>query len=215
MPHVLANSADYSVKFGKSIDRGLEGQKAFPFIYTFINSTDDPWKPVAAGTQPSLACIGPAIGPGATVQWPVRLDPDHNYKLISIKYTVYYWDTRDLWYRWNDLDDTGQLELGNCDVDEEHNYSTKLSRFIRITLSFQGSGSRIIYGGMDPNSIVSGTGRFPLTLEVMQGYDYGYAQVRTPYLLPREGVMIFDITNTHDVKTLTVGAAIYGLKVRI
>jgi hypothetical protein len=54
-----------------------------------------------------------------------------------------------------------------------------------------------------------------MPLDVLQGSDFANGQVRTPVLLPREGQVILDITNTHPTYTLVVGGALFGMKVRV
>lgn len=208
---MVPTTRDFSVKFGRTHELGLESQKAFPFVYTFINSNDDAW--AASAGQPSMAHIGPLVPAGQTVSKNVLLDPDYNFKLLAIKYTAYYWNSRSSYYEWyenavaTEETDPDFLKIG-----------TPLSRYVRISLSLQGSGSTILYGGPHNNPVIpaaSVNGRLPLPLEAAQGYDSGHYTLRTPYLLPREAIMVFDITNDHATKNLYVGAAIYGMKIRI
>jgi hypothetical protein len=97
-------------------------------------------------------------------------------------------------------------------------YGTPLAHFIKVALSFQGSGSKMLYGGQDSGAVVNPhgvNGRIPLPIDVIQGYEYGFLTTKTPYLLPRQGIMSFDVYNYHHTKDLVVGAAIYGLKIRM
>ncbi len=129
---------------------------------------------------------------------------------------------------WVDVDGDTFISDGlNPDMD---NQATSLNRYIKMTLSLLGSGSTVLYGGKVPypdeyrfNRITGGTvandyrvnDNIPLPLDVLQGYDSGVLTMRTPYLLPRQGIMSFDIYNFHHTKDITVGAAIYGMKVRV
>jgi hypothetical protein len=49
----------------------------------------------------------------------------------------------------------------------------------------------------------------------MQGYEYGYQALRCEYLLPMQGVLSFEFTNTHPAKELLVTAMLYGMKIRL
>jgi hypothetical protein len=206
---------------------GLEGQKAFPFIYTFVNHSDDPWVKSQMGLA-NLNCLGPVVPamangiPGAkTIN--VMLDPDYNFKLLDIRYSVYKYlgGQRGTNYYWYIAPATPAFLTNQADALENDNIAWKgepLSNYIRITLSYAGSGnSAIQYGGphMTPYTpAYDVNGRFPVPLETIQGYDYGVLTTRTPCLLPRQGCMVFDITNdsSYDV---VVAAAIYGMKIRV
>jgi hypothetical protein len=204
----MTTTKDFAVKFGRHPDMGLEGQQAFPFIYTFVNHNDDP------GDPPTLACIGPLVQAGKTITHNVLLDPDYNFKLLWIRYTTYlYSESTASWYA-NVPTAPGAVQDG---MDPDMNWlGDPLLRYIKMTLSFQGSGSTVLYGGLNTQALVSGSGksRIPVPLDIMQGYDYGALAVRTPYLLPRQGHMVFEITNSSDYD-LYVGAAIYGMKIRL
>jgi hypothetical protein len=200
---------DFAVKFGRDPSLGLEGQRAFPFIYTFVHHNDDTWKPVTPLEQPSLSCIGPTVPANSVIQHNVVLDPDHNFKLLSIKYTCYKWVVGVA--RWYTV-----ISAVNSDgMDQDMDFvGTPLHKFVGITLSFQGSGnSAILYGGPDTGPIYASR-RIPLPLDAIQGYEYGFLTTRTPYLLPRQGIMSFEITNTSPYDVV-VGAAIYGMKIRV
>jgi len=212
----IPTTRDFSVKFGRGHDLGLEGQKAFPFIYTFVNHNDDTWTANAAPL--SLANLGPTIPANSRKDINVRLDQDYNFKLLAIKYSVYWssyeppnggpGSTTFSWYENGpaatpvDGLDPGMMLVG-----------TPLTRYIAITLSVQGSGSQTIYGGVDPGPLKGY--RVPVPLTCIEGYDYGFYTVRTPRLLPMQGIMAFEVTNSHPRKDLVVAAAIYGMKVRI
>jgi hypothetical protein len=203
---------DFSVKFGRDPYFGLEKQKAFPFIYTLVNHNDDTWAPVAAGQTSSLSCLGPTIPASSTRNHNVVLDPDYNFKLIAIRYSCYkitddvppqFW-----WY-------TLISALCSDGMDQDMDWvGTPLVKYVDMTVSFQGcNNSAYLYGGPDCGPIYAGA-RVPLPLDVVEGYEYGFLTTRTPYLLPRQGVMTFEITNrwTADV---VVAAAIYGMKIRV
>lgn len=54
----------------------------------------------------------------------------------------------------------------------------------------------------------------PIEMTAMQGNEYGYGQEATPYLLPQNGMLKFEITNFSPLDVV-VAAAIYGLKVKL
>lgn len=210
----VQTQADYAVRFNQDPFMGLDGPKAFPFIYTFINRNDDTWSPVAASVQGSLSCIGPVIPANTTRVHPVILDSDYNFKILNIKYTCYKWvdDPNGIpgYYRWYTVI-SGTISEGMTPGMDL--VGTPLYRYISMSLYFQGSGAEILYGG--PNvSALSGV-RFPIPIECMQGYEYGMYAIRTPRLLPRQGAMIFEITNTHPTYDIIVGAAITGMKIKV
>lgn len=218
----IPTTRDFGVKFGRGQDLGLEGQRAFPFIYTFVNHNDDPWRPGYSGAT-NLNCLGPVVPAQSTVTQNVILDQDYNFKLLAIKYSVYgnaYRTNPKHWYE-NTLTSQGAPLGYSYGLDPDENvFGTSLHRYISITLSVQGSGSATLYGGIDTGAL--GGQRVPVPLECMQGYDYGFYRVRTPRLLPMQGTMVFEITNTRALtidqqsnNALVVAALIYGMKVRV
>lgn len=207
----LYHNENYAVRFGESVDMGKGTQKAFPFIYNFIPSDKDEWESVkAAATAANLTGIGPTVPSGGTIQHPVTLDPDYNFKLLWIKYTAYWFDPEAEIYVWYE-------PIGGW-TDEQGDYQTKIGtplvNSLRIKLSAYGPDSRILYGDFDMQA-ASANAINPAPVEALQGYDFGWGQLRTPYLLPREGLLMFEITNEHAIKDLVVGAAIYGMKIRL
>lgn len=203
----MQKTEDFAVKFGRDPSCGLEGQKAFPFIYTFVNHSDDPWEPGQAGLT-NLNNIGPVIPAGGSKLINVLLDADYNFKLLAIRYTVYAY-TRSYYY-WFDAQ---QALISGGMMDGDDWPADTLWKYVDVTLSFQGSGSNILYGGPECGALLNGQ-RVPLHLDVIQGFDYGFLTTRTPYLLPRQGVMVFELTNRKPVDVV-VGAAIYGMKIRV
>lgn len=338
--------ADYGVKFGRQPDMGLEGQKAFPFIYTFVNRNDEPAAYDAAVNSGNAGAInlssigvliparGSGIEPasGSTKTVNILLDPDYNFKLLSIKFSVYYYDSQTSRYSWFDnanptrmgtsFDNTAALpvspnpgdtytarvtangwtignvyrwvntatlpatsyswvditsvstaavfdntvatpaapktgdtytalvtangwtanstyqwngtawvDVSSVTLQSDGNdpdtpwVGTSYANYVRMSLYIQGSGSTTLFGGPSMNPAVKNTlaydspgdinGRAPVPLMLTQGYDYGFYAVRRPYLIPRQAVMSFDVTNDHPSYSLIVAAAIYGMKVRI
>jgi hypothetical protein len=118
----------------------------------------------------------------------------------------------DMYYIWYEPI-TGWIE----DLGDYQNYiGTPLSRFISVSVNFR-SDSRYLYGGQNLDSATGrgNNGLVPLPFSVLQGYDYGYGQLTAPYLLPKDGSILFEFTNNHTIKTLRVGGIAYGMKVRL
>jgi hypothetical protein len=221
----MTSTADFAVKFGRQPDMGLEGQKAFPFIYTFINRNDCKWAgPYNLSNQAEAIAnivngIGPLVPAGNHVTVNVLLDPDYNFKLLTIRYSAVYWrhdirltDQYQWFFDQNVTPGVGGVSDGvDPGMDQ---IGTPVHKYISMSLSFQGSGSQMLYGGDNTGPL--GNGRLPIPVEVLEGYpDYGMLSVRTPRLLPRQGIMTFDIYNTHPTQDIVVGALIYGMKVRL
>jgi len=114
-------------------------------------------------------------------------------------------------------ENVGPQQTDGLDPDM-NKIGTPLSNFISMTLSFSGSQAQILYGGDDCGPLPRlklGSRREPIPVSSVQGYDYGFLALRTPKLLTQQACLIFDITNTHPTKDLVVGAAIYGMKIRM
>jgi hypothetical protein len=200
---------DYSVQFGLSVFNDAEDEKSFPYIYTLVNHNDDPWVPNSSPL--SLANIGPIVKAGQKRTIPVVLDADNIFKLINIRYTAYYYN-RSVYQWYENARATNVSDGLPLDTDK---IGTPLHHYLSISLSFPSSGGYHLYGGDDPCPILSGKALIPLEAELVQGGEYGLFVARTPYLLPQSATLNFEVTNNHPSFDLTVGAAIYGLKVRV
>lgn len=224
----VPKTKDFAVKFGRQPDMGLEKQKAFPFIYTFISYNDDTWTPHATLTAQSDAIdnivkgIGPLVKANSKYTQNVILDADYAFKLLTIRYTAYGWCPVSAYppagvawgpYFWDiNIGDPPTLASDGGDR-EMPKLGMPLLHYISMTLSFQGSGSQMLYGG--DSAAPLGNVRLPVPIDVMQGNDPGTLSVRTPRLLPAQGTLVFEITNSHPTIDIAVGALIYGMKVRV
>ena len=200
------NAYDYGVRFGQMPDLGLEGQKAFPFIYTFVNHND------AASNNADLTAFAPLVPANGSINVNVLLDPDYNFKLLTMKFSAYYLNGAS--YQWYD---TPAFALNYNEGNDAAWEGTSLVNFIRMSVSVLGSGSNMLFGGQNTNAVPPSTavnGKIPLPLTTAQGYDYGFYAVRRPYIMPRQAILSFDITNDYS-HALYVAAAIYGMKVRV
>jgi hypothetical protein len=206
----MLNSKQFAVQFGKSVDRGREGGcTAFPFMYTFVNRDQDRWDQVKVpGSLLDLADIGPIIPAGGTAQITVILDADHFYKLLYIKY-VAWWAVEGgkLFSQYN------VLGYGLDTVSGNALYDPILQR-VKVNV-LVGHNGRYLYGNQ--NDWFSPTERrpvVPVTPNALQGAQDGWGQVRTPYLLPQNGSLRFELWNENTF-SVVVGAMIYGMKVRL
>jgi hypothetical protein len=202
---------DYSVKFGRDPVMGLEGRNAFPFFYTLVNHNDVDWTPGIYPNQPDISTYAVRCPAAAVTPHYVRLDPDYNYKLIAIKYSAYIWVPPNgsagsyIWY------------LNNNYTQEPS--GTPAYSAIQVSLSVQGSGSATLFGGQNVQAINTTNARIPLAVECMEGYDYGFQALRCEYLLPLQGVLAFEFTNTlpegRGEPDIYVAAMMYGMKIRL
>jgi hypothetical protein len=168
------------------------------------------WTRIAAGSAPppSLGNIAVSVPPGQQVTIPVVMDPDYNFKILGVKY-IAYWNNGNGGY---DCFENPQTDY-NGGLDEDASWPGKpYYQYINVTLWFNGAGSKVLYGGMNPSW---NGGKQPLPIQNIQGHMYGFCTVRTPYLLPRQGHIMFDVTNSSATKTLQLAALIYGMKVRV
>ena len=202
---------DFAVKFGRDVSMGREGANAFPFIYSFVNTNDVPFTPVAAGVQPSLDTIAKLVPASDKLDFNIMLDPDYNYKIIAIRYTVYHYIARQLpgltQYEW--YFNSPALVPG---MSPEAFKGTPLTSFISVSLFCQGSDSACQFGGMQAGFGTQSL--IPLPLTATQGYDSGFYTVRTTRLIARQSILALTLNNSHT-EPLYVGGAIYGMKIRL
>lgn len=208
----MFNSPNNAVRFGESVGMAFEEQQAFPYFYNFVNSVDDQWESQhLASAAGNIAHIGPAVAPLQTVDHPIRLDPDFNFKLLWLKYTAYTLPTIAVAeYRWYVQPVGWFLEQG----DFQMAIGTPLIDFLAVSLFFTGPDGRYLYGGHNTDPLINAS-LVPLPITAVQGYDYGIGQLETPYLLPKNGIVMVRITNIHPTFTIYVGGALYGMKVTV
>lgn len=214
------NSYENSVRMGEIPDYGLSDRenRAFPFFYNFVNAEDDRYEQEKAQGFPNyedrLVDVGPLVNQnGGSVLHPIRMDPDYNFKLLWLRYTAYYIQreggSNDI--TWYTRPPGFFLEQG----DYQSAIGTPFTQFIRISVFMSGLGERYLYGGAVQNQVQTAiNGLVPVEVSCIQGYEYGYAQVLHPILLPKEGTLMLRITNLYDLP-LHVGGIAAGLKVRI
>lgn len=202
---------DFAVQLDESVDKGIGYEnKAYPFIYNFISSTDENWDRLNGTLAGNISDIAIPIGPGATIRHAVHIEPDRMFKILWYKYTAYWIDSQNSNYRWYE-----PVAAWFQEVDYQTMIGSPLINSIDISVQYL-PNNEFAYGGINTRSITNlGGYTIPLAVSSVQGYDYGYGQLKTPHLLARNGVVVFEITNQHDTKTLYVGGIIYGMKIRV
>jgi len=196
---------DYSVKFGRDPVHGLEGKNAFPYFYSLVNHNDVDW--TVGATPPDLSTYAILCKAGIVTPHYVRLDPDYNYKLIAIKYATFF-NNRGT-YEWYENFNAASLYIQDLPMGSPYTGN------IQVSLSVQGSGSQTLFGGQQAGFNLTGVSKIPLAVECQQGYEYGFQAMRCEYLVPLQGILSFEFTNTHPTNDLYVAAMMYGLKIRL
>lgn len=214
-------SRQYTAQFGAGVDRGMEEQKAFPFIYTLVSSERDEWE-TSKGLSDTgnLVDLGPVLPVGTPVKWPVILDTDYNFLLLRIAFQAYKFIEGAHQYFW--YMSPSDLASGDYQTD----IGTPLLDYIKVNLSWL-NDERQIYGAHNTDititALPSGTALpdncIPLSMNAAQGYEYRPGSIRTPFLLPAGGTMLFTFLNDlpagFRAYTTVISAMIYGLKIRI
>lgn len=208
---MVSNSDDTAVKLGYTADAGVDPQNTeWSFCYNFVDSNRDSWE---QNKSDSMNSIGPLLAAGGgTGSVIVRMNEDSPFRMLWMKFNVYYKDGSNSihWY-----DDDAVSALWNIDAYfNQNNVGVPLHWFIKATLSIAAPDGRVLYGEITPDGITP-TQNLKLSISTMQGYDYGMGQLYQPYLLPKQGIITLDLINTHPTKSLYVGGAIFGEKVRL
>jgi len=206
----MVNTPDRAVRFGETVERGLEEQKIFPFFYSFVNAENDAWLPNSGTLAGNLAGIGPGIAPGATVELPIRLDPDYAFKLFSLRYTVYVINPRvgAGIYEWYEAPAVWFLENDTFAIGTEY------LRYLFVTLR-SGTDGRYFYGGSRTDLYSGINAENPYRVVNTQGNLEGVGTIRMGHWLPRSGLVLLTLINRHATATLYVGGMLSGMKVRL
>lgn len=215
--HNLENSA---IRFGETVDQGFSDESvAFPYMYTLVSSASDTYQD-SAGGNPLRGM--PFVAANSVLEVPVVLDPDFMFALQFIKYTISGYDAQGAGVEWVDYD--AVMGDGSLAYDYQGHITTPYTNILRVSVSFHGPDGRYLYGGKNLDNNINGLGDLlgirPATI---QGYPYGPGQIRTAFLLPRQGIIKFRFENTpfrlnasNDLsKDVYVDALIYGFKVRL
>jgi hypothetical protein len=192
----------YAVDFNNAIRRGKLEKKIIPHFLSFVKKDVDTWEE-NKGVN-TLDSIGVLVNAGTVRKWYLRTDPDYNFHLKSIRYSVYYDHAGSIeWY-----------ENTNVDLSNSETFiGTPLLRFIGVSVSISPQGSYLM-GGMNTNPLLSDT-TIPIPLHLTQGYEYGFGEVKVPYFISRNGVITLEIANNHTTKDLYLSGVFSGYKVRI
>jgi hypothetical protein len=216
---------DHAVQFGRNAHTNITGEeKAYTYTYTFVNAMANQWDtkktptgvPIVPPWTDNLIDVGPLVAAGARGDCYVSLDADHPFKLLRVRYSVYYsvegrgrppFGAGTI--GWGYLNDPGYFEDGypNSIV------ATVLQR-IRVNLICQHNG-QYLYGAsnpfLQPGELYP---VIPLNPVCTQGYPYGWQALNTHYLFPAAGMMHFEIYNDNPFDII-LGAAIQGMKIRL
>lgn len=98
------------------------------------------------------------------------------------------------------------------DWDSQKYNGEPIYKDLRVSVNFD-PDSRYLYGGMLKTTLAQGL--TPIPVEVLQGYDYGYGMLKTRYMLPKQGNLVFEITNNNATYDIVVSGMAYGMKVRV
>lgn len=114
-------------------------------------------------------------------------------------------------YMWYEEPDGWFLEQG----DYQTAIGTPLSDYLEVSVWMASPQNVYLYGGINQDPTINNHDDvIPVPVRGVQGYDFGFAQLFTDFLLPRQGVVFFDIINNHPTKNLVVGCTARGLKIR-
>jgi hypothetical protein len=99
-----------AIQTGKNTDRGIESQKAFPFIYPFVSIQEAPLSGSSQYSNTSHMAV--AVPANQSRLLPIRMEPDLIFIARSIKYSVMHKFTRTLL----NLAGTASIDPGTTDT---------------------------------------------------------------------------------------------------
>lgn len=206
------NSTNFAVQYGRTTGGKEGGETAFPFIYGFKPIDQDTWEQDKDPTTfADFIDNGVVVAAGKKVDIGVTLDPDYNFKLLRIKYTVYALSAGNYFF-WH-----LPLPIGAFFLDQAQPMGIvhhRFERYIKANVSWMPQGE-YLYGSTNSFQQTTETAPLiPLVVDSAQGNEYGPGQFNLPVLLPANGLLRFELQNTYTADLL-VTAAIYGLKVRL
>lgn len=187
-----------AVPFGNLIDNVRDDNRAYPYLYNFVDRTDDP--------NTVMGGIGPTIPALTYVKHIIRMREDFTYLPRWIRYTVYYLNPGPGTFEWFDTTPPPSPAL----YANRMSYGDPLYRLVSIDMAWQ-PDDRVVMG--NPSGALGSTISIPL--ELQSGIDSGMLGVKVPYMLPAMGNIVLTIHNNHATKALTVGGCIFGWKARL
>jgi len=190
-PHYIRLEPDYNYKL-LAIKYGTYYAKALPEAPLFDNTLALPVAPVL-GDRYIAQFTNLGWTAGITYRW------NGTAWLVDILYQ----------YEWYENINPAAAYLENVPL------GTSYTGYIQVSLCAEGSGSTVLFGGQNIQAFFNTAARIPLSVSCMQGYEYGYQALRCEYLLPMQGVLAFEFTNTHPTKDILVCAMLYGMKIRL
>lgn len=115
-------------------------------------------------------------------------------------------------YMWYEEPPGFFLEQG----DYQTAIGTPLHHYLKVSVWFATPQNVYLYGGINMDRQINNHDDvIPIRVNSVQGYDFGFGQLFSDFLLPRQGIVFFDFINTHSVKDLVVGCTARGLKIRV
>jgi hypothetical protein len=204
-----------------------EEEKAFAFLYTVVPT-------VAAGIFDPSGVYGTVKSPGyitvptagaPTVDVPLRLDDDYNFKLLAIRYIGLMPFAVNGTTGYTSYYKVGLQNSSSSMLDEKQNYPGQpVTSFLNVKVSLDGLGGRILYGSTNASATTmtinhTSSSTFLNNISNMQGGEYGFITLRTPALLPRSSMVTFSFVSSIIAAGVTaniyVNAVMYGMKVRV
>lgn len=199
------NSPEMALRFSENADGGyFRNNEKYNYLISLIPTAD------TTHSTSSMDGFTVPIAPLSSLQRVLRIEEDYNFHLLGAKFSAYYLDRGVFYFYENVIQNTNEA-LDTKDIQILK--GTPYERYLKITLSV--TGNKYIYGG--PSFSSNNAGQYTsISLSTLQGVSAeGYGQIKTPYLVPRQGTITAQIFNTHATKMLKVAGFLYGEKVRV
>lgn len=204
--------------------------RAFPFLVSFIRY---PYQYGAIGEDgfygnDAASAEGPdgiLIPPLSTVQIPLHIDRDANFHMLWMRYVVYNPDSEPdevplITYGSRTL--MGQpsttLQGGQTPYQASWNQQIPYNSFVDVSVYIRSIGNRDLYGGMALTAQTNTYAEIPVPIGAIQTSEDGISQVRLPYLIPKDGLIMLKATNNFlnlagASRPLHIHGHIFGYKV--
>lgn len=227
-----------SVQIGD--ERRYQNQSAFPFWQNF---TAYPYQfgEINPGTGlyglTATSAEGPdglLIAPGQILQIPINLGRDMAFQLLNIKFGAHIVSTESTvpnakGSREILVGPQNSLQFGNSMFDATMNQRIPYWQMLDVSVYFQSSGARDLYGGLTHRQFNSQLEtaalqvpqndriEVPIPSNDLQGNADGMGVIRMPYQLPAAALINIKVTSRAPttVGNLMVYGALFGYKVKI
>mgnify|MGYP001582430745 CR=1 FL=1 len=206
------NNNVQAVRFGENTDCGIVDQnKKFNYIFSLIHRedsiTDAPYTGTIGGYTISIAA-------GQLVHRMFSMDDDYNFLLWNCQFCAMYKRPGNGYIK-DSFENTVYTNTKTLETSDLQTVKgTPYERYLRISMSIHSPTGKYLYGGPDFSYNKAGS-MSPMYVLTLQGDSNGYGQLKTSYLVPKNGVIHLEITNIHPTKTLEVAGYLYGEKVRV